>query len=518
MTRQLSFDVVVPTVGRPTLRRLLWSLADSTGPVPERVILCDDRPSDPRALLEDDHPPPALADRITVVRSHGGGPAAARNRGWRTSSARWIAFLDDDVVVPIRWLEELHTDLATVGPHVAASQGRIRVPLPCDRPPTDWERNVAGLEAARWATADMAYRREALAALGGFDQRFPRAFREDADLGLRATSMGWRIVRGQRHVVHPVPPAGPWVSVRKQAGNADDPLMRALHGPGWRRRADVPGGRRPWHLATVAAAAAALAGTVARRPAASLTGGAVWLGLTAEFAARRIAAGPRDAREIATMLATSVAIPLVATAHWLIGVATLPRRTRRPGPQPEVPAAVLFDRDGTLVRDVPYNGDPQLVEPMPGARGALDRLRRAGVRVAVVSNQSAIGRGYLDPSDVDAVNRRIEELLGPVDVWERCPHAPDDACSCRKPRPLLIERAAERLGVSTDDCVMVGDIGSDVAAARAAGSRPILVPTEETRREEVEAAAETAPDLRGAVDLVFGIRGGSCSGRPEAAA
>ena len=68
---------------------------------------------------------------------------------------------------------------------MAATQGRFEVPLPGDRRPTDWERSTGGPGAARWATADMAYRREALAAVGGFDERFPRAYREDADLALR---------------------------------------------------------------------------------------------------------------------------------------------------------------------------------------------------------------------------------------------------------------------------------------------------------------------------------------------
>jgi histidinol phosphatase-like enzyme len=80
----------------------------------------------------------------------------------------------------------------------------------------------------------------------------------------------------------------------------------------------------------------------------------------------------------------------------------------------QLPAAVLFDRDGTLVRDVPYNGDPSRVEPMPGARAALDRLRAAGVRTAVVSNQSGVARGLLTRDQVDAVNARVEEVLGPL--------------------------------------------------------------------------------------------------------
>ncbi|MDH6223923.1 HAD family hydrolase [Streptomyces sp. MJP52] len=164
--------------------------------------------------------------------------------------------------------------------------------------------------------------------------------------------------------------------------------------------------------------------------------------------------------------------------------------------------AVLFDRDGTLVEDVPYNGDPGRVRPMPGAAEALALLRERGVAVGVVSNQSGIARGLLTRAEVDAVNARVEELLGPFDVWEICPHGPDDGCRCRKPAPGLVEAAVGRLGVPADRCVVIGDIGADVEAARRAGARAVLVPTPVTRAEEVDAAPVVAPDLTAAVRLV----------------
>src|ERR687885_130646 len=101
------------------------------------------------------------------------------------------------------WCAALERDLSELPWDVAGSQGRVRVPLPRGRRPTDWERNVAGLERARWATADMAYRRSVLEELGGFDERFPRAYREDADLALRAIAAGYSLVRGTRTVDHP---------------------------------------------------------------------------------------------------------------------------------------------------------------------------------------------------------------------------------------------------------------------------------------------------------------------------
>jgi histidinol-phosphate phosphatase family protein len=166
---------------------------------------------------------------------------------------------------------------------------------------------------------------------------------------------------------------------------------------------------------------------------------------------------------------------------------------------------VLVDRDGTLVVDVPYNGDPARVEPMPGAAAALARLRAAGVPTGVVSNQSGIARGAVTEAQVRAVNARVEELLGPLGPWSWCAHGPDDGCDCRKPAPGLILRAAERLGVDPARCVVIGDIGSDVEAARAAGARAILVPTAVTRQEEIAAAEEVAPDLPAAVARVLAV-------------
>ncbi|GAA3341628.1 HAD-IIIA family hydrolase [Amorphoplanes nipponensis] len=165
--------------------------------------------------------------------------------------------------------------------------------------------------------------------------------------------------------------------------------------------------------------------------------------------------------------------------------------------------AVLFDRDGTLVVDVPYNGDPARVEPMPGARAALDRLRAAGLRLGVVTNQSGLARGLFTEAQLAAVNARVEELLGPFDTWQVCPHDDAAGCRCRKPAPGLVLAGAAALGTTPARCVVVGDIGRDMVAAGAAGATGILVPTPVTLRPEVAAAPATAADLTAAADLIL---------------
>lgn len=168
--------------------------------------------------------------------------------------------------------------------------------------------------------------------------------------------------------------------------------------------------------------------------------------------------------------------------------------------------AVLFDRDGTLVEDVPYNGNPELVTPVPHAHAALDLLRGNGVRVGIVSNQSGVGRGLLTDDDVRQVHERVSQLLGPFDDIRYCPHRPDDGCGCRKPAPGMVIAACAALGVAPGSTVVIGDIGADVHAATAAGATPILVPTPVTRPEEVAAAPIVAPDLVTAAKVVMGVR------------
>ncbi|MET7274466.1 glycosyltransferase [Streptomyces flaveolus] len=317
------YAVVVPTLARDTLADCLAALAAAHGPRPDEIVLVDDRPApdaDPAAL---DHALSVLGDlreRTVVLRSGGRGPAAARNAGIRAVTSPWTAFLDDDVQVGPHWCDQLVQDLAEAAPDTGAVQGVIAVPLPGERRPTDWERGTAGLARARWITADMAYRTDVLKQVRGFDERFPRAFREDADLALRVLDAGWRIQRGRRTTRHPVRPASRWVSLKQQRGNADDALMRRLHGPDWWSKAVAPRGRIRRHAAITAAGAAALVLAAAGRPRAAALAGLGWAAGTAEFAWARIAPGPRTRHEVTTMLVTSALIPPAATWHRLTGL------------------------------------------------------------------------------------------------------------------------------------------------------------------------------------------------------
>jgi histidinol-phosphate phosphatase family protein len=174
------------------------------------------------------------------------------------------------------------------------------------------------------------------------------------------------------------------------------------------------------------------------------------------------------------------------------------RRARPLAPRSE---AILFDREGALVTGTTTAGDPGELELAPGAADAVARARAAGMAVGVVTSQSA--EGGLSSEETARVNARVDELVGPVDVWLECTHAPDEECPCRKPAPGLIYLAAAALGTLPERCVVVGDVGSDVEAAQAAGARAVLVPSSRTTAEEIDAAPVVASTLAEAVTLAL---------------
>jgi len=141
--------------------------------------------------------------------------------------------------------------------------------------------------------------------------------------------------------------------------------------------------------------------------------------------------------------------------------------------------AVFLDRDGTLMADVGYPRHPDQVTLLPGAAQGLAACRDAGFRLAIISNQSGVGRGYFGADAVWAVHQRLLDLLAAegvqIDDAQYCLHAPEDDCTCRKPSPRMIETSARQLGADPSTSFMIGDKLSDVEAGRRAGCRTILL-------------------------------------------
>lgn len=143
---------------------------------------------------------------------------------------------------------------------------------------------------------------------------------------------------------------------------------------------------------------------------------------------------------------------------------------------------VILDRDGTLNQDsADFVKTPEEWVPLPGALDAIARLNHAGWHVVIASNQSGLGRGLFDVSTLNAMHAKMHGLLaaagGRVDAVFYCPHAPIDACRCRKPEPGLFEQIAERYGVDLKGVPAVGDAPRDLVAGVALGCEPHLVLT-----------------------------------------
>ena len=136
---------------------------------------------------------------------------------------------------------------------------------------------------------------------------------------------------------------------------------------------------------------------------------------------------------------------------------------------------LILDRDDTLLDDPGYLSDPEAVKFLPDALEGLERFHRAGWPLVLVTNQSGVGRGYFGLEEVQAVHRRLEEMLAEKGVELAgiylCPHAPQEGCPCRKPETRLAERAASDLGLDLAKSVMVGDKLSDLELGRRIGSK-----------------------------------------------
>jgi GT2 family glycosyltransferase len=316
MTPRVS--VVVPTYRRPELlARCLAALTAQTLPRSDyEVVVADDAVSDATRAQVEAASSPSAVRYVPVTGSH--GPAAARNAGWRAARGAVIAFTDDDTVPDPGWLA---TGLAPFerDPELAAATGRTEVPLPPR--PTDYERNESGLATAEFVTANCFVRRSALEVVGGFDERFRAAWREDSDLHFALLERGLKVVKvPDAVVVHPVRPA-PWgVSLRQQRKVQYDALLYRKHSELFRRRIRRLG--RPWdYYAIVASLGAGAAALAAGSAPVALAAAAAWAVLTGRFVARRLRGNTLRPSHVAEMVVTSALIPPLSVFWRLRGAA-----------------------------------------------------------------------------------------------------------------------------------------------------------------------------------------------------
>jgi D-glycero-D-manno-heptose 1,7-bisphosphate phosphatase len=174
----------------------------------------------------------------------------------------------------------------------------------------------------------------------------------------------------------------------------------------------------------------------------------------------------------------------------------------------ETRPAVFLDRDGTVMRDVDYCGDPARVEVFPGAADALRRLKTNGYKLIIVTNQSGIARGYFSDNDYRAVEKEFLRQLGEglIDATYCCPDLPDTNSPRRKPAPGMIFEAQRDHRLDLARSYVVGDKTSDVACGRNAGVRTILVQTGYGRHEIECRADRVARDLAHAAEIILADR------------
>jgi histidinol-phosphate phosphatase family protein len=185
-----------------------------------------------------------------------------------------------------------------------------------------------------------------------------------------------------------------------------------------------------------------------------------------------------------------------------------------------VKPTAFVDRDGTLNREVDFVRTPDQLEVLPGARAALQRLRDAGWRIVVVTNQSGVARGYFDEATLARIHGRLHAALAELpDAYLHCPHHPDGGggyggrCACRKPGGGLLHQAAELLGADLAAGAVIGDSARDVQMAAGTALRTVLVRSGKpaaAQRAELQQAGCTpdheADDLAAAVDWLLAAR------------
>ena len=313
-------SVVVPTYQRPDLlRKCLHALIRQDFPGDEyEIIVVDDAGSEATRSLAEQVSAEAGTRICYAAATLTRGPAAARNLGWRMARGAVIAFTDDDCLPEPGWLRE---GIAALREDLAGVSGKVIVPVAS--PPSDYEKNVARLNECEFVTANCFYRRAALEACGGFDERFTTAWREDSDLQFRMLTLSYRLGRAPAaRVVHPVRPA-PWgVSIKEQRKSMFNALLFKKYPDLYRGLigADTPLRYYAIVLLTVGFFAALVLGS----PTLAALMAWIWLGLILHFIFQRLRGTRRTPSHILEMLFTSIVIPYLSV-FWRLRGAVLYR-------------------------------------------------------------------------------------------------------------------------------------------------------------------------------------------------
>jgi glycosyltransferase involved in cell wall biosynthesis len=312
----MKISVVVPTYKRPNLLlRCVEALRSQEFQKSEyEIIVVSDGPdSETQSALEELKKDGPLIRFLSLPAKR--GPAAARNFGWRSSRCDLIVFTDDDCIPDQQWLANFWSTFLNVKTFKAAFKGNTIVPIP--PVPTDYERNISNLATAEFITANCACTRSALESVGGFDEEFTMAWREDSDLQFKFIEHQIPIISVDALVTHPVRKA-PWgVCLKDEKKGIFNSLLYKKYPELYKQRIQAS---PPWHYYTmVTLIIAFVIGLLTSSTNLASTSFVLWFILVLWFTAKRLRNTKRDLSHIIEMLFTSMFIPFLSIYYRICG-------------------------------------------------------------------------------------------------------------------------------------------------------------------------------------------------------
>jgi glycosyltransferase involved in cell wall biosynthesis len=314
---ECNISVVIATYQRHVLlSTCIEALASQSYSDPFEVVVISDGPDDRLVALSETWKLPPNVRLVLLSNERKSGPAAARNLGWRSSHGELVVFTDDDCIADTNLLTSYWNYYLDNGRKNICMKGTVVVPV--SPSPSDYERNVSWLQVAELVTANCAVTRDVLKMIGGFDERYKMAWREDSDLHFAILDHNIPVDSVVSAViVHPVRKA-PWgISIFDEKKNQFNALLRAKYPQYYKVRVNA---RPPAHY--YAAAASVCMSAIAFAGSAIWISGVffgAWLLLSVRFALIRLKGTRKTASHIAEMLITSGVIPVLSLFWALYG-------------------------------------------------------------------------------------------------------------------------------------------------------------------------------------------------------
>jgi glycosyltransferase involved in cell wall biosynthesis len=313
----MQISVVIPTYKRPLLlARCIEALSKQNYPGNFEIVIVSDGPDEQTKELVRQLSSTCRQALTFYSLKEKKGPAAARNLGWQHSLSSLIAFTDDDCIPDQNWLKEIHDLYIKNSLSSIAYSGRIIVPV--SAVPTDYEKNIAHLSTAEFITANCAISKEALEKVGGLDERFTMAWREDSDLQFRLMEHNIPIIKNDNAIVtHPVRQA-PWgISLKEEKKGIYNALLYKKYPKLYKQKIQPD---PPWnYYLIILSFITVIAGIFKGSDVMAVAGLLVWVTSTARFIFKRLKGTSKAFRHTSEMIFTSWLIPFLSIYYRIYG-------------------------------------------------------------------------------------------------------------------------------------------------------------------------------------------------------